>query len=65
MNDRMTEYAIKSSNVSEDQKMAMINEDLNKKKFDNESKKLKSKYDLALAAKEEKAKELQNANLKV
>jgi hypothetical protein len=54
----MMNYEIKNSNVSEDQKMHKIQEDLKNKEHNNELKKLKDKLAMVESSRNERAKEL-------
>lgn len=64
LNERMQKYEISNTNVTEDQKMAKIQEDLKKKEHLNEVKKLKDKLAMVEASRNERAKELQQAKVK-
>ena len=58
LNERMMSYEVKSSNVSEEQKMSRLQDDLKSKEHQNELKKLKDKLAMITASRDEKAKEL-------
>jgi len=64
LNERMMNYEVKNSNVTEEHKMTKIQEDLKNKEHLNEMKKLKDKLAMVTSRRDEMAKELQAAKVK-
>lgn len=64
LKDRITSYEIQKSDVSEDQKMAKLNEELEKKKHKEEINQIKSKLTMAENRKKNLEGELKESKVK-
>lgn len=64
LKDRITSYEIQKSDVSEDQKMAKLNEELEKKKHKEEINQMKSKLTMAENRKKNLEGELKESKVK-
>lgn len=64
LNERMQQYEIQKSGVTEDQKMSKMTDDLKKKEHDSELSKIKSKLLLLEASKKTASEELKATKIK-
>jgi len=64
LNERMQQYEIQKSGVSEDQKMSKMTDDLKRKEHDSEMSKIKSKLVMIEASKKLLSEDLKTAKIK-